>query len=426
MTSTFQGNIITIINPIIDKLGLLLYMMNEKITLGGDRMNIVELKKGIYSVGSVDWNARSFHGYSTNRGITYNAYLIIDEKITLIDAVKAGFAEDLLARISEIIDPAKIDYLVSNHVEMDHSGAIPAVMEVAKNATIVTSAPSGLKGLKAHYGENYNYLGVKPGDTLSLGKRTLSFVQTPMLHWPDNMITYCPEEKILFSNDAYGQHYATSKSFDDEVDLAIALEEAKKYYANILMLYRAQAQKALEATRGLDIDIIAPSHGIIWRSHIREILKAYEVFTSEETSEEAIVVYDSMWHSTEQMALAIVEGFAKRGISAQLCDLKVNHISDVMTMLLKTKYVAVGSSTLNNNMLPTVAAFLTYLKGLTPKGDKHKAFAFGSYGWGGQSIGLINDELINLGYEIILEPIKINYLPSKEQLKEIEDKVAQL
>lgn len=389
-------------------------------------MKVVEIKKGIYSVGSVDWNARSFHGYSTNKGITYNAFLIIDEKITLIDAVKESFTEDLLARISQIIDPGKIDYLVSNHVEMDHSGAIPAVMKLAKNATIVTSAPSGLKGLKAHYGEGYNYLGVKPGDTLSLGKRSLSFVQTPMLHWPDNMVTYCPEEKILFSNDAYGQHYATSKCFDDEVDLSIALEEAKKYYANILMLYKSQAKKAIEATKKLDIKMIAPSHGIIWRSHIKEILEAYEDYTRDEMKEEAVVIYDSMWHSTEKMALAIVEGFAKKGITAQLCDLKENHMSDIMTQLLKAKYVVVGSSTLNNNMIPTVAAFLTYLKGLTPKGDKRKAFAFGSYGWGGQSIGLINDELIHLGYEIILEPIRINYIPSKEQLKEIEDKVAQL
>ena len=387
-------------------------------------MNIVELKKGIYSVGSVDWNARSFHGYSTNRGITYNAYLIIDEKITLIDAVKAQFAEDLLDRIREIIDPAKIDYIVSNHVEMDHSGGIPAVMEVAKNAVIVTADPSGLKGLKAHYGENYNYMGVKPGDTLSLGKRSLSFVQTPMLHWPDNMVTYCPEEKILFSNDAYGQHYATSKLFDDEVDLSIALAEAKKYYANILMLYKAQAKKALEVTKGLDIDMIAPSHGIIWRSHVKDILEAYEEYTSDEMNEEAVVVYDSMWHSTEKMALSIVEGFRKRGTTAYLCDLKENHISDIITLVLKAKYIAVGSSTLNNNMLPTVASFLTYLKGLTPKGDKKKAFAFGSYGWGGQSIGLVNDELIKMGYEIITDPIKINYVPKKEQLKELEEKVA--
>lgn len=391
-------------------------------------MNKVEIKKDIYSVGAVDWNSRSFHGYTTDRGATYNAYLIIDEKITLIDAVKAPFTEDLLARISEIIDPAKIDYLISNHVEMDHSGAIPAFMEVAKNATIVTSDPSGLKGLKAHYGDNFKFQGVKPGDTLSLGKRTLQFVATPMLHWPDNMVTYCPEEKILFSNDAYGQHYATSKRFDDEVDLNIALEEAKKYYANILMPYGPQAQKALEVTKKLDIEIIAPSHGIAWRSHIKEILDAYELYASEETLDTAIVVYDSMWNSTEKMALAVLEGFAKKGIPVQLFDLKVNHISDIMTHLLKTKYIAVGSSTLNNNMLPTVAHFLSYLKGLNAKASSgnRKAFAFGSYGWGGQSIGQVNDELTNLGYEIVLDPIKIVYVPSKEQLAEIEDKVSKL
>lgn len=387
-------------------------------------MNIVEVKKGIYSVGSVDWNARSFHGYSTSRGITYNAYLIIDEKITLIDAVKKEFVDDLIARISEIIDPAKIDYLVSNHVEMDHSGGIPAIMKIAKNATIVTSDPSGIKGLKAHYGEEFNYMGVKPGDTLSLGARTLSFVPTPMLHWPDNMVTYCPEEKILFSNDAYGQHYATSKCFDDEVDLSIALWEAKKYYANILMLYKAQAAKALEITKGLDIDIIAPSHGIIWRSHVQDILNAYENYCSDETEDTALVIYDSMWHSTEKMALSILEGFRKKGVTAQLYDLKENHISDVITEVLKARYIVVGSSTLNNNMLPTVAGFLTYLRGLTPRGDKKQAFAFGSYGWGGQSVGQVNDELIKLGYDIILDPIKINYIPSKEQLQEIEDTVA--
>lgn len=398
--------------------------MDIIIQIGGHIMNIVGLKKGIYSVGSVDWNARSFHGYSTARGITYNAYLIIDEKITLIDAVKDVFVEDLIDRISEIIDPCKIDYLVSNHVEMDHSGGIPAIMKIAKNATIVTSDPSGIKGLKAHYGDGYNYMGVKPGDSLSLGKRTLQFVPTPMLHWPDNMVTYCPEEKILFSNDAYGQHYATSKAFDDEVDLSIALAEAKKYYANILMLFKAQAAKAIEITKSLDIDIIAPSHGVIWRSHIKDILEAYEYYSDDKTEDVALVIYDSMWHSTEKMAHAIVEGFKKKGVSAQLLDLKENHISDIITEVLKAKYIVVGSSTLNNNMLPTVGGFLTYLRGLTPKGDKKKAFAFGSYGWGGQSVGQVNDELVKLGYDIILEPMKVNYVPTKEQLKEIENTVA--
>ncbi|RDU22156.1 FprA family A-type flavoprotein [Anaerosacchariphilus polymeriproducens] len=387
-------------------------------------MNIVQVKDGIYAVGAVDWNVRSFHGYSTNRGSSYNAYLIMDEKITLLDTVKEPFSQELIDRISEIVDPAKIDYLVSNHVEMDHSGGIPELMKVAENATIITSSPSGLKGLQAHYGKNYKYQEVKAGDELSIGKRTLTFVSTPMLHWPDNMVTYCKEEKILFSNDAFGQHLASSKYFDDEVDFEVVLQEAIKYYANILMLYGAQTRKALEIVKGLDIDMIAPSHGIIYRSHVEDIIKAYEYYSNEIPDEKAIVVYDSMWHSTEKMAKAIFEGFAKKGIPAKFYDLKENHISDIMTEILKAKYIAVGSPTLNNNMLPTVSAFLTYMKGLAPKNKK--AFAFGSHGWGGQGSTLVNDELTACKFEIVLDPIKIAYVPTKEQLVEIENKIAQL
>lgn len=389
-------------------------------------MNKIEIKKGIYAVGAVDWNVRSFHGYTTNRGATYNAFLIMDEKITLVDTVKEPFAEELLARVSEIVDPERIDYLVSNHVEMDHSGAIPAVMKVAKNAALVSSEPNGVKGLKAHYGDKYNYIGVKPGDSISLGKRSLTFVATPMLHWPDNMVTYCPEEKLLFSNDAFGQHFASSKPFDDEVDLAIVMEEAQKYYANILMPYGQQARKTLEIVRGLDVDMIAPSHGVIWRSHVNDILEKYDYYSNGETDEKAVIVFDSMWHSTEKMALAILEGFEKKGISAQFYDLKENHISDIMTILLKSKYIVVGSPTLNNNMLPTVAAFLTYLKGLNPRAagkTNRKAFAFGSFGWGGQSIKQVYDELEKMGYEMILEPLKVGYIPDKDKLKEIENMV---
>lgn len=386
-------------------------------------MNKLELKEGIYYVGAVDWNVRSFHGYSTDRGATYNAYLIIDEKVTLIDTVKAPFAQELLARISEIIDPAKIDYIISNHVEMDHSGALPIIAKAAPNATILTSAPAGLKGLKAHYGE-LNYQAVKAGDTLSLGKRSLSFVATPMLHWPDNMVTYCPEEKILFSNDAFGQHFASNKHFDVEVDLTVVMQEAKKYYANILMPFGAQAAKALDIVKGLDMDIIAPSHGVIWTKHIPDIIEKYAYFASTEAEEEAVVVYDSMWRSTESMAMAVVEGFAKKGITAKLFDLKANHISDIVTEVLKAKYIAVGSPTLNNNMLPTVASFLCYLKGLAPKNKK--AFAFGSYGWSGQSIGLVNEELEKMKCEIILDPIRLEYVPSVEQLNEVIEKVANI
>lgn len=208
-------------------------------------MNAIQIKDGIYWVGALDWHLRNFHGYTTNRGATYNAYLIIDEKVALIDTVKAPFSRELLERIRSIIDPSRIDYIISNHVEMDHSGALPALMEACPNATVVTSAPSGVKGLTAHYGP-HNYMAVKNNDTLSLGKRSLSFVTTPMLHWPDNMVTWCPEEKILFSNDAFGQHYCTNTRFDDDSDFCETMQEAKKYYANIIMCYGKAGRRCLE------------------------------------------------------------------------------------------------------------------------------------------------------------------------------------
>lgn len=385
-------------------------------------MNKIELKHGIYYVGVVDWNLRNFHGYSIHKGTTYNAYLIIDEKIALIDTVKAPFAKELLARISEIVDPEKIDYVISNHVEMDHSGSIPEVMKAAKNAILVTSAPSGLKGLKAHYGDNYQFKEVKAGESLSLGQRTLTFVATPMLHWPDNMVTYCPEEKILFSNDAFGQHFTSSKHFDDEVDILQVFHDAKGYYANILMPFGSQAKKALSVVEGLDIDMIAPSHGIVWRKYIKQILELYQLYADGATEDIALVIYDTMWHSTQHMAHSIAEGFDRRGTKVLLMGLQETALSDIITEVLTARYLVIGSPTLNNNIMPNVGALLTYLKGLAPKGKK--GFAFGSYGWGGQSIGLVNQALEEMGVAIIMEPVKINYIPSDIQLEELESKVA--
>lgn len=387
-------------------------------------MNAVEVKRGIYWVGAIDWTERCFHGYTTNRGATYNAYLIIDEKIALVDTVKAPFAKELIDRVSKIVDPAKIDYLISNHVEMDHSGAIPEVMKLMPKAKIVTSSPSGVKGLTAHYGE-YDYVPVKGGDSLSLGKRTLNFVSTPMLHWPDNMVTYCPEEKILFSNDAFGQHYASSGRFDDEEPLSAVLEEAKKYYANIIMCYGKQVQAVFKVVEGLDIEMIASSHGVIWRSHVNEILNAYKLWSENDPQDGAIVVYDSMWHSTERIARTIVEAFKDKGLNdIKLFDLKTTHISDIVPYVLTSKYIAVGSPTLNNSMMPTVASFLCYLKGLSPK--NRKAFAFGSYGWGGQSIPQVEEELKKCGFEICLDRIAIQYIPKQEQLDKITQDIINL
>ena len=379
-------------------------------------MKAIEIKKDIYWVGTIDWSMRSFHGYQTGRGSTYNAYLILDDKITLIDTTKEPFREELLARVSSVIDPAKIDYIISSHVEPDHSGAIPFMAKYAPNATIITSQPNGLKGLTARYGE-LKYQAVKAGDTLSIGKRTLAFVPTPMLHWPDSMVTYCPEEKILFSNDAFGQHLAGTERFDDENDLPTVLFEAKKYYANILMLYGKQAQTALKALAGLDINLIATGHGVIWRSHIKEIMDCYQKWSHSEVENRAVVVFDSMWHSTEKMAHAIVEAFKQKGIPAAFYDIKANHMSDIVPEIMTSKYLAVGSPTINNQMMPSIAGFLCYLKGLAPKNIK--AFAFGSYGWGGQSIGQIEEELKAAGCEICLDKIRISNVPTQAQLDEI-------
>jgi flavorubredoxin len=386
-------------------------------------LKAIEMRKGIYWVGAVDWSMRSFHGYSTRRGSSYNAYLILDEKITLIDTVKAPFVTELLERVSSVVDPKKIDYIISNHVEPDHSGSLPIMAKCCPNAKIVTSAPNGLKGLTGRYGE-LPYQAVKTGETLSLGSRSLSFVATPMLHWPDSMVTYCPEEKILFSNDAFGQHLASNLRFDDENDLHIIMEEAKKYYANILMLYGKQAQTALSALGGLPIETILTGHGISWRAHIPEILDAYKKWSAGELEEKAVVVFDSMWGSTERLARAITDAFTAKGIPVAYFDLRADHISDVITEVLTAKYLAVGSPTINNQMMPPVAAFLCYLKGFVPKG--RQAFAFGSFGWGGQSVGLVEDELKAAGCEICLEKIRVKDVPTQDDLAALREKILAL
>jgi flavorubredoxin len=321
----------------------------------------------------------------------------------------------MIERISSIIDPEKIDYIVQNHVEMDHSSSLPMLMNICPNAQIFTS-PNGEKGLKLHYKKDYNYHVVKSGETISLGKRNLSFLHTPMVHWPDNMVTYCPDEKILFSNDAFGQHIASSERFDDEYPENIVMEEARKYYANIVLPYGKQVQKVLEAAAGLDFDTICPSHGVIWREFIPEIIAEYHKWASNEAEEKALIVYDTMWKSTEKMAMAIREAFEALDIPVHMANLQCNHISDIMTELIDTKYICVGSPTLNNNILPTVAAFLTYMKGLAPK--ERTGLAFGSYGWGGQSVGIVEDILKECGFEL-LPSLKLQYIPSGNQLNEI-------
>lgn len=390
-------------------------------------LKAIEIKPDVFWVGGIDWNERNFHGYTTERGSTYNAYLILDEKITLIDTCKKPFTGELIERIGTIVDPASIDYIVSNHVEMDHSGGLPALAEIAPKATIVTGAPKGIQGLRAHYGDGLNLVGVKTGDTLEIGKRTLAFVQTPMVHWPDSMVTYDEYDQILFSNDAFGQHYASSKRFDDEVGLPEVLAQAKKYYANIVMPYSRHVQKALKSFEGCEVDMIAPSHGVIWRSHVAEILGEYGRWSSLAPDDSAIVVYDSMWHTTEDMALEIVEAFIECGVPTRLFDLKANHISDIMTDLLSAKFVAVGSPTLNNGMMPTVAAFLCYLKGLSPKAgwEGRVGIPFGSYGWGTNGPDEVAAALEACGFDLPLGTLSHQWIEDEDHLARLQETIKQ-
>jgi flavorubredoxin len=379
----------------------------------------VEIKKDIYWVGAIDWDLRNFHGYLTQRGSTYNAYLIKDEKTVLVDTVKHYLYEEMLKRIKAVTDPATIDYVICNHVEMDHSGSIPKIMEMCPNATVVTS-PNGEKGLKKHYKADWNIKVVNTGEVLDIGKRKLNFVLMPMLHWPDSMATYVPEDKLLLPNDAFGQHIASSERFDDELDWNIVKGEAAKYYANIVLPYGSQVKKALDAISGLKIDMIAPSHGLIWRKNISEIKELYKKWADNETENRAVVIYDTMWHSTEKMAQAVYDAFESAGIKAEMAGLQEQHISDIMTKLMTARYICVGSPTLNNGLLPSVAAFLEYMKGLAPK--KRTALAFGSYGWGGQSVERIDEVLRNCGFAT-WDKIKVQWVPDDTALEEIKARV---
>jgi len=383
-------------------------------------MSSRNLLQDVYWVGAIDWNLRSFHGYLTQRGSTYNAYLIVDEKVVLVDTVKYHLYDEMLKHIKEIIDPSKIDYIVSNHVEMDHSGSIAKVLEVAKNATIITS-PNGEKGLKRHFKKDWKFRVVKTGDTVKIGKKTLTFVLAPMVHWPDSMVTYIPEDKLLLPNDAFGQHVATSERFDDEYDFDIIKEETTKYYGNIVLPFGVQVNKLLEIASKLDIKMIAPSHGIIWRKHIKDIVALYKKWASNTCDEKAVIVYDTMWHSTEKMAYAVKDAFEEKGIKYELRSLQTNHISDIITSLLSAKYICVGSPTLNNGILPTVSSFLTHLKGLSPK--NRIAIAFGSYGWGGQSVSEIENIFEECKFKVPIKELRLQYVPDEKELDELKEKV---
>jgi flavorubredoxin len=383
----------------------------------------VKVSDHVYWVGAIDWNIRDFHGYTTRRGSTYNAYLILADKVTLVDTVKAPFKEEMLSRIASVIDPGDIRYIVSNHSEMDHSGCLPEVIEMISPEKVIASAV-GSKTLKALFPITQEITAVKDGDSLSLGNMTLSFMETRMLHWPDSMFSYLAEEQVLFSQDAFGMHMAASERFDDEIDTSILEYEAATYYANIILPYSSLVLKLLDkvADSGMGFKIIAPDHGPIWRKNIHWIIDLYARWAAQKPTLKAVVVYATMWHSTEMMARAISEGLSAGGLKVKFMSMDAFHRSDVLYELLDAGAIVVGSSTLNNNMLPHVADVLTYLRGLKPA--NLIGSAFGSYGWSGEAVRQIQGILKEMNVDLVGEPVSARHVPDGDTLRKCYDQGA--
>ncbi len=381
-------------------------------------MTASEIAKDIYWVGAVDWNRRNFHGYSVcPKGTTYNAFLIKDEKTTLIDTVSAEFSGELLCNIAQATGSGKVDYIVVNHVEPDHSGALPRLVESLKPEKIFIS-PMGLKVLKEYYNcEGWPLEVVGNDTTLSIGRRSLKFLETRMLHWPDSMMTYVVEDKLLISSDAFGQNLASSERFADQVDQGELWGQTSRYYANIVLPYSTVTLKVLEEVTkpGWEIGMIAPDHGLIWRGEgVGQVVEAYTRYARQAPTNKAVVFYDTMWHSTEHMAGAIADGLVQTGVSVKIMSLAANHHSDVMAEVFEAGAVLAGSATHNNGVLPSMAGMLAYMKGLRPQGKI--GAAFGSYGWSGESMKHIAAQMADMGFEMI-EGVRVKNAPKHEQLK---------
>ncbi len=381
-------------------------------------MKTVEIKPDIYWVGAIDWAVRDFHGYVTPKGTTYNNYLILDEQITLLDTVKHDFAAVTIDNIKSLIEPSKIVNVIINHIETDHASSIDKIMALTPNATIYIS-DKGKKGLDRHFDTSkWKFKVVKTGDTLNIGKYNLLFIETPMLHWPDSIMTYVKEAKLLISQDAFGQHIATAARFDDEFIECASHAELEDsvidYYANILMPFGQLIKTKIADIQklGLDIDMIAPDHGVIWRKGIKNILQMYLDMANGKASQSVAVIYDTMWHSTELMTISIMQGIKDEGIDCKVIKLRATPMSVAIKEFWRSRGCLIGSPTLNNIMFPSVAEFLTHLRGLRPK--NRIVGAFGSYGWGGGAVKEAYEEFKRMGLEVFEPGVQVVYRPSLE------------
>ena len=378
---------------------------------------LTELKKGVYWVGVVDWGIRHFHGHelSTHRGTSYNAYLIVDEKVALVDTVWGPFRQQFVENVRQIVQPDNIDFVVANHAEPDHSGALPEMMALAKNATLVVSS-RGRESIEGHYHQQWNFKEVKTGDRISLGKSELVFIEAPMLHWPDSMFTYLTGHNILMPNDAFGQHYATAFRFNDQVDQDELYQEALKYYANILTPFSKLVLKKIDELLSLKlpVDIIAPSHGVIWRKDPLQIVKQYQEWAAQKPQKTAVVLYDTMWQATRRMAEAIGDGLAAEGVDHKLFHMAISDRNDVIAEIFQAKAVVIGSPTLNRGLLPTITPILEDCRGL--RFQNKIGAAFGSYGWSGESVKIIEEHFAKCSIPVVASGVLAKWQPNADDL----------
>lgn len=380
-----------------------------------------KVKNNVYWVGKVDWDLQKFHGdeLSTHKGSSYNSYLVQEEKTVLIDTVWAPFAKEFVENLAKEIDLNKIDYIIANHGEVDHSGALPELMKHIPDTPIYCSE-NAVKSLKGQYHQDWNLKVVKTGDTLDIGNgKNLIFVEMRMLHWPDSMATYMTEDNILFSNDAFGQHYATDMLFNDLVDECDLLNESIKYYANILTPFSSALRKKLAEITSLNlpIDIIATSHGAIWRDNPMQIIEKYSQWANDYQENQITIVYDTMWNGTKELAERIAEGIASEDseVVVKTYNVAKRDINDIATEIFKSKTVVIGSPTMGNNILHSIAGLISYLKSL--KFKNKKAAGFGCYGWSGESVKIINELMSNAGFEIIGDGLKCLWNPDEDTKK---------
>ncbi|MDR1535573.1 MAG: FprA family A-type flavoprotein, partial [Planctomycetota bacterium] len=370
-------------------------------------------------IGAIDWNVRDFHSYTTNFGATYNSFLIRDGQNAIIDTVKAPFFDAFFRQAAALASPESIRYIVCNHAEPDHSSGLPRAVAAFPNAEIVATGKCRETVNRYFGGESWKWRLVKTGDSLGLGKHTLSFIETPMVHWPDSMMTHVPELGLLFSMDAFGQHFAGAARFDDETDSGAILDEAKTYYANIVAPHGKAVQRALDRLKGLGINMIATSHGVVWRKNVQTIVSAYRDWASHKTLPKVAVFYDSMWESTGRIAEAVIQGAAVPGVETVLLHVRHSNLTRIATEFLDAAAFAFGSATLNNLPMPQAAAALNYLRGMNL--PEKTGFAFGSHGWSGRTgADLVEEQIKAAGWAISRPVLKCPYRPSSEILSEAE------